>query len=587
MSRLRPSSPAKFPALGSDAQAWVKATLASLDPREKIAQLFHTTLTHWDQRIPQQKLVDRVSLNRAGGAFMAGRPWRELLKLAAEAGEGQRVPVIFSGDSECGPNTPAEGVPFGSAMALGAVADLDEATALAYEVGKVAALQCRACGVRWSFAPVADLNFNPDNPITNIRSFGSDPDRVAALVCAYLRVMQDHGLAATLKHFPGDGMDSRDQHVTTAINPLSDENWRATYGKVFQAGIEAGAWTVMVGHLAWTPRSSRHPRSGQLLPATADSRIQVDLLRGELGFEGLIVSDAIGMGGLAGHFRSEAEVALANILAGSDVVLFVEDIPAATEAFLRALDRGELTSQRLDDSVRRILELKARVGLDNSHAALPSESEAAQAFGERYESLARQVAEKSVTLVRDRDQSYPLRLPAGSKILVYDLPRDSSDLGKLAVIDATGSVTPPGPSAGPVTRVKSVFESELESGGYRVDWAESLAAYDQKVAACDAVIYLFRNGPRAGRNSVRISYNAIQSIDFVRIFSGFPCYFVAFGSPYVSWEIPVLPNLVCAYSGHDAAQKAVAAAILGLIPFAGKLHIEIPEDAGFRVAPHS
>ncbi len=584
---MPPSNSTKLPALTSAAQAWVKTTLPTLDSREKIAQLFHTTLTHWDQRIPQQKLVDRVCLNRAGGAFMAGRPWRELLKLAAAAGEGQRVPLLFSGDSECGPNTPAEGVQFGSAMALGAVADLREATELAYQVGKVAALQCRACGVRWSFAPVADLNLNPDHPITNIRSFGSDPDRVAALVCAYLRGMQDHGLAATLKHFPGDGMDSRDQHVTTAINPLSEEDWRATYGKVFRAGIEAGAWTVMVGHLGWTPRSSRHPRSGQLLPATADSRIQVDLLRGELGFEGLIVSDAIGMGGLAGHFRSEAEVALANILAGSDVVLFVEDIPAATEAFLRAMDRGELTHERLDDSVRRILELKARVGLHNSQAALPTEIEAAQAFSERYEPLARQVAEKSVTLVRDRDEAYPLRLPTGSKIVVFDLPRDSSDLGKLAVVDATGGVTPPEASARPASRTKSVFEWELEAAGYHVDWAESLAAYDEKAPGCDAVIYLFRNGPMAGRNSVRISYNAIQSIDFVRIFSGFPCYFVALGSPYVGWEIPVLPNLVCAYSGHDAAQKAVVAALLGRLPFTGKLPVELPEDAGFRVAPFS
>jgi beta-N-acetylhexosaminidase len=555
-----------------------------LSPREKIGQLFHTTLTHWDQRIPQKTLIERVSQNRAGGSFMAGRPWRELLRLAAEAGAGQRVPVIFSGDSECGPNTPWEGVALGAAMALGAVADLKEAEQLTYEVGKVAALQCLACGVRWSFAPVADLNLNPDNPITNIRSFGSDPGRVAVLVSAYLRGMQDHGLAATLKHFPGDGMDSRDQHVTTAVNSLDESAWQSSYGKVFRAGIAAGAWSVMVGHLAWTPRSGRDPRTGLLLPATADPRIQVDLLRNELGFEGVIVSDAIGMGGLAGHFHSEADVALANFLAGSDVVLFVENLPAATAAFLQAMDQGRLSPERLDASVRRILELKARVCLDRPGPVLPAEEIVAMAFAERHEPLARAIAEKSVTLLHDRSQAYPLRLPAGSKLLVFDLPRDTSDLARLAVVDAAAPATP-APPVPKAARVQSVFERELAAAGYAVNWVDNLADYDQAVATSDAVFYLFRNGPMAGRNSARTSYNAIQSLDFVKIFSGFPSYFVSFGSPYVAWEIPLLPNLVCVYAGHEAAQKAAVAAMLGKIPFSGKLPVPLLEDSGFRPPP--
>ncbi|MDX6767666.1 MAG: glycoside hydrolase family 3 N-terminal domain-containing protein [Candidatus Methylacidiphilales bacterium] len=571
--------------LQPDARIWVEKTLRELSDREKINQLFQTTLTHWDQRIPQQTLVDRVRFNQAGGAFMAGRPWKQLRDLARQATEGQKVPVIFSGDSECGPNTPAEGVAFGSAMALGAIADLQEACTLAYEVGRVAALQCRACGVRWSFAPVADLNFNPDNPITNIRSFGSDPERVGALVSAYLRGMQDHGLAATLKHFPGDGMDSRDQHITTAVNPLTEEAWQSTYGKVFRAGLEAGPWSVMVGHLAWSARSGRNPNTGLFLPATADSRIQIDLLRNEMGFTGVIVSDAIGMGGLAGHFKSEADLALANVLTGSDVVLFVENLPAAADTFLKAMDRGELTRERLDASVRRILELKAKVGLTPPAPVLPDESASAAAFANRHEHTVRQVAEKSVTLIQDRNRLFPIKLPRGSKILVFDLPRDVSDLGKLAVVDAASNTDPgvqPTLGSNPVhSRPKAALAEELEKGGYVVQWVENLSDYERAVSCCDAVLYVFRNGPMAGRNSGRISYNAIQSLDLVRIFSHFPCYFLSLGSPYVAWEIPVLPNLICTYAGHDAAQRAAASALLGRIPFAGILPVHLPEDSGF------
>ncbi len=553
---------------------WVEETFRAMNLRDKIAQLFHTTLTHWDGRIPQEHLFDRAVKNKVGGGFMAGKPWRELHSLAGRVLAECEVPMIFSGDSECGPNTPHEGVALGSAMAIGAIADIDEAAELAYEAGKIAALQCRACGVRWSFAPVADLNLNPDNPITNIRSFGSDPRRVARLVSAYLRGMQEHGLAATLKHFPGDGMDSRDQHVMTALNGLSEEEWFATYGHVFSTGINAGVWSMMAGHLAWTARSSRHPETGRFLPATADKAIQIDLLRHELGFDGLIVSDAIGMGGLAGHFRSEAEVVFANIQSGSDVVLFVEEVESAIEYFFRALDDGRITEQRIEESVRRILTLKTKVGIDKDHGSLPALEQAEAAFAERYVDVTQTIARKSVTLASDQGGLFPLKLDEGSRVLIFDLPRETSELAKLAVVDSTVPVEESSSEPAPCA-----FERRFLGAGYNVTRVSCLKDYLNAVEYTDLVIYLFRNGPQAGRNSVRLSYDAVQSLDMPRIFSGFPVACVALGSPCVLWEIPVLPNLVCTYAAHPAALEACADAMLGSIPFAGRLPLSIAEDA--------
>ena len=545
---------------------WVEKTLARLSSREMVAQLLHSPLTFWDSRIPESRLVGQIIKAQTGGAFLAGRSYRELRRLVKEVINNVAVPPIFSGDCECGPNAATEGVSFGYAMSLAAIADLEEAGEMAYAVGRVAALQSRAAGIRWSFAPVVDLNLHPGNPITNARSYGDDPDRINVCAVAYLRGLQDHGVAATLKHFPGDGVDDRDQHVVTAINSLSPMEWEETYGKTFRAGIAAGCAAIMVGHIALANRSSRHRDTGLLLPSTADPRIQRELLREELGFEGVILSDAIGMGGMAGHFHSEAERVVANLASGSDMVLFPMDVEQAIDAVFAALDRGLLEEKHLLASARRILKLKERFGITDA-SFLPGDEEADAVFAEDHCLLARRLAERSITLVVDRNPVLPLTRESAPHILVFDLPNEKSELAALAVVDGSGSEALSAPP----------FQDELEQIGCRVTWVTSLAGFDDAVSAASVIVYVTRSRPQAGRNSIRLSYNAIQSIDFERIFSGFPCVVLSLGNPCLSWELPNLPCLICTYSGGEEAQRAAARAIFGEIPFTGRLPIQIPE----------
>lgn len=552
--------------LAAKQQAWVDSTCARLSLEAKLGQLLHPMLTHYDAKADQEALFRQVVEYQVGGAFLFCRGYKALRLAVARVAPHMEVPLVLSGDYEAGANTIEEGTRFGSSMALAAIADLEEAVRLAYRAGKAAAIQGAAVGAKWTFAPVADINFNPQNPITNIRSYGDDIGRIEALSVAYIRGLQDHGMAACLKHFPGDGLDARDQHLVTSLNPLTIEAWDATYGRTFRAGIRAGVYTVMVGHLAMPHLSSRHPKSGFALPATLDAKIQVDLLRKHLGFEGLVISDAIRMGGAFYHAASEADLVLQNIVTGSDMVLFVEEVGAAVERLKRGLDEGVLTEERLNDAVRRVLSLKASLGLVEPWN-LPSDEEAAAVFrGEEFAADIAAVGEQSMTLVRDLDADYPLRLAPGGKIVLYTLPLETTDIPALLVGEQSENPPP-----------KSALHTALEERGYKVVSVIEPQGYEREIADADALVYVSYCGPQAGRGSIRLAQRAHQFLDRERLLSDFPTYFVSFGSPYVIWEIAGLHNFACGYSRTDNVQCAYARALLGEIPFRGRLPVKIPD----------
>ena len=416
----------------------------SLSPRGKLAQLLHPILwAHWDPK-PDEEILERVVKFQFGGAFLGTGSCAAMKGLVNKAQSIASLPLLISGDHESGCRS-VEATPLGSAMNLGAVTSLDEAVRLAKAAGEVTARQGRAFGCRWSFGPVMDLNLNHDNPITNHRSFGS-VERVCALGVAYALGMQEQGMAATMKHFPGDGVDARDQHVVTTVNRLSVEEWHQTYGQTFRAGIDAGIMSVMMGHIAWAARSSRHPKTGLLLPATVDPRIQIDLLREELGFEGLTITDAIGMGGLRTHFQSEQQCVVEALRGGADVALFVENPAAALDAMEKAINDGYLKESRVDDALDRVLAFKAKLGLLEDKLEEPASEESAYKDPLALD-LSTQIAEKSLTLVRDWDQLYPLSLPTSAKIVLFELPMEPNGQPFMAVgeeKDKTGECSPLG-----------------------------------------------------------------------------------------------------------------------------------------------
>lgn len=361
-------------------------------------------------------------------------------------------------------------------------------------------------------------------------------------------------------------MDARDQHLVTSVNSLSMPEWERTFGRTFRAGIAAGVHSIMMGHIALAAASGRDPRTGRLLPATLDSRIQIDLLRGQLGFSGLIISDAIVMGGVRHFGRTEADLVVGNVASGSDMVLFVSDVPAALRALRRAVEEETLDATRVDDAVLRVLALKAKLNLVST-PELPSDAEAAELFSKNaFSKEVAEVGELCLTLVRDEKGAYPLQLPVGAKVVLYHLPLETTDIPALLV----GEQAEKSPA-------RSAMHEALAERGYRVATVLEPQGYQREIEDADVLIYVFFSGPQAGRGSVRLAQRALQFIDRERIQSEFPVLFLSLGNPYVIWELSWMENFVCGYSRSDNVQRAYVRALLGEIPFQGKLPVTLPE----------
>jgi beta-N-acetylhexosaminidase len=330
------------------------------------------------------------------------------------------IPPLCTADLECGPGRAVLGASeFPDFMGLGA----NDSEELAYEVGKATALEGRSVGLNWTFSPCVDLAAVADNPVVSTRSAGRHVEQVIRVARGYVRGLQDHGVVATLKHFPGDGHSSFDQHLTTSINPLSRAEWWQGPGRVYRELIDAGAKTVMSGHIA-LPAFDEPDARGLYPPATVSRRLLHDLLRGELGFAGLLVSDAMGMGGVAG-FSPPFEAYWRFLEAGGDCVLFARVTERRFYSeFERALRETILSERTLYDRAARMLQFKQDQGLlalgsagPQPAPARPPAVDSLTIDAATHASLARRVTDGAVTLVRDRERLLPLSLQRSTRVL--------------------------------------------------------------------------------------------------------------------------------------------------------------------------
>lgn len=318
------------------------------------------------------------------------------------------VPPFIVSDLEYGPGNMILGATrFSSMMAISQA----DSTELAYEVGKITAQEAVAIGYNWTFSPVADLAFDRDSPVVSMRSAGQNPEHAAKIIEAYMRGLQENCLIATIKHFPGDGYSSYDQHLTTPENPLDMETWRKYSGKVFQELIDAGAMAVMPGHISLPAWDTKDEELGLYPPATFSKRILVDLLREELGFEGLIVSDAIEMGGAVG-FMNYFDACAKALESGCDCLLF----PRINENFYREmelqLEKGNLTMGTLRDRARRIISLKEQIGLFNDKVKINTKVDRTYS-----KQISDRVVDESITIVRDRKGLVPFKIDKSTRVL--------------------------------------------------------------------------------------------------------------------------------------------------------------------------
>lgn len=561
MTTLLPPGDVDPLALDAEQSAWVDRAWAALSPRQRLAQLLIPILPSRDRRDAFLAQVGELAI---GGVFQGGgMSAEELRAVHARLVRGSPVPPVVCGDYEASAAI-AGAVGFGSAMSLAAIDDLGEASRLAEEVGAALARQGRSVGCRWTFAPVVDVNDNPDNPIANTRSFGDDPERIAAIATAFVRGAQGAGMATTAKHFPGDGQDARDQHLVTTINPLPIDRWEASYGRVFRAAFAAGSMACMIGHIA-LPAVGGRTSDGRVLPATLDRRIQHDLLRGRLGFRGLIVSDAIGMMGMRGVLPREADRVVGNLAAGSDTVLFPDDLAGSVAAIEAALADGRLDAASIEASVRRVLAFKARLGLADAQPPV-DDAESAGALAD----LCRRVSAQSITLVRDRTSQLPLRLRPGATVVCFDLPQETFSMSGLVVAGEAES-----------RAAKDAVGKALEARGLRVVHVADHERYRAVLREADAVLLFANNVPSAGRGSIRLSYSAMQYLENSwgdRPFEhAIPMVLCCMGSPYAAWEAAHLPTVVACYGNTPALQAGLVERVLGEASFSGRLPIRFPD----------
>lgn len=544
--------------------AWADSVLTQLTLEQKVGQLFVTHAygrpsdaagEEWD------RVRGLVASGAVGGVmFFAGESgvqaaMTERLQAAAP------VPLLISQDMENGPGMRlTDGTSFPKAMALGAARSPE----LAYLVGRATAAEARALGVHQSYAPVADVNVNADNPVINVRSFGADPGLVGALATATIRGLQDGGLIATTKHFPGHGDTAEDSHAELARVGGDRARLDAVELVPFRQAVDAGVMAVMTGHLA-VP--ALDPTPG--LPATLSHPIVTGLLRETLGFQGLVVSDGLDMNGVTDQFPI-GEIAVRALEAGIDQLLLTRDEQTAGEAVMEALATGRLTESRIDASVQRILKAKAWAGLSGARPALrPDAGVRAHA-----QDLALDVARRAVTVVQDNGGPVPFVGDAAPRRVLTVLLDDGRDAETGAPLVAA-------------------LNARLPAGGTatarRLGLGDAQSAFDdvQRLARDhDVVVAASFSRVRSGSGEVGLPERHRALLG--RLLDGrTPVVLAAFGNPYVGVGLPPADAFVAAYGTGDPEQHAVAEALWGEIRVAGRLPVPVPglyaEGAGVTI----
>lgn len=337
---------------------WVETTLAGMSLEEKIGQLFCLIIRSSDEGYLNY-LVKQV---KPGGLMLRHMPASEAIAVNRFLQDNSKIPLLLAANFERGGDGLAvEGTSLGTPLQVAATGD----DSLAYRLGVVCGREGAAVGANWAFAPIIDIDFNFRNPITNVRTFGSDPDRVRRMGVQFVKGLQENGLAASIKHFPGDGVDERDQHLVTSVNSLSCEQWDAAYGAAYQACIDAGAMTVMAGHIlqpAYTRKLNPEIREQDILPATLSYELVTKLLKEKMGFNGLVVTDATTMAGMTIPM-ARAQAVPQSIAAGCDMFLFTRNLEEDFGYMKNGIAAGVITPQRLDEALTRILGLKAALKL--------------------------------------------------------------------------------------------------------------------------------------------------------------------------------------------------------------------------------
>ncbi|MCD7763754.1 MAG: glycoside hydrolase family 3 protein [Lachnospiraceae bacterium] len=535
--------------------AWVEETKKEMTLDEKLGQLFFPIGYSPNEKYLQYEILAK----HPGGLMFRTGKTEELFSAYTFLQNNSKIPMLLSANLEAGGDgIVEEGTAFGKQMQIAATGDPEQA----YRLGKVSCAEAQAVGCNYAFAPVVDIDMEYHNPITNVRTYGSNPEMVKKCGSAYMRGAKECGVAVSIKHFPGDGVDEVDQHILTSVNSLSCEEWDKTYGDIYKTLIEDGTLSVMAGHIALPSYQKKFnpdfPK--KIIPATLSPELLQNLLREQLGFNGMIITDASPMVGFLCAMDRRKSVPYC-IEAGCDMLLFNKDYGEDLMYMKEGYEKGILSEKRLDEAVTRILAMKAALHLHEKKAngtLAPSREKLAVIGCMQHKKWARECADKAITLVKDTQELLPIS-PQKHKRVLYEV------LGK-------------SPSE---QRVTDTFVKKMEAEGFcMIPYVEEKMDFTKPVqfetveefrSKYDLVLYIGNVENSSNKTTARLNWHTLFGAGnnipwFVEVV---PTLFVSLQIPYHLLDVPMVKTYINAYSNHDAVIEKVVEKILGRSEFKG------------------
>ena len=531
---------------------WVEKNLDSMTLEEKIGQLFLVIGLADDE----EELVRMYRQWKFGGIMFRPAPAASLRQWNKRLQKEAKIPLLIAANLENGGSGAVlEGTSFGSQMQVAATGEKEQA----YRLGRISASEGKAAGVNLAFAPVCDIDRQWRNPITNTRTYGGDPETVLEMCSEYLKGASKEGVAVSIKHFPGDGCDERDQHLVASVNDLSCEEWDATYGKIYKTLIEQGAQTVMAGHImqpAYTRYFTPGIRDEEILPTSCSKELIDGLLRGRLGFKGVVLTDAANMLGYCTAMK-RSELIPATINAGVDMILFGRNVTEDMGYLKAAVQNGTVTEERLNEAVTRVLALKASMGLHVMQEEKQTE-ESPEVIGcPEHMEEARECADKAITLVKDTQKLLPVR-PETHKRVWLHISGDK-----------------PGFTGG--SRCRDWVIDALKQAGFSVDVydtehmtiEETMVPVEEIAAKYDVIMYFSNVINASYQTTARIQWvgNVAQEAPYFT--KEVPTLLVNLGNPYGAVDAPMIPTVINTYHASKIIVDEVVKKIMGESEFKG------------------
>jgi beta-N-acetylhexosaminidase len=575
-----------------ESRRWAEQTLKRLTLEEKVGQMlnirYFTDFQNFSSDSYRQ-FRDQMQKYRVGsvtltvhvdGPFLLKNPPLEVASIANQLQRDSKLPLLIAADFERGLASRVSFVPaFPDAMAFGATGSPADAE----RFGAITAEEARAVGIHWDFFPVADVNSNPNNPIINTRSFGEDPEAVGDLVAAFIRGAKAHGMLTTAKHFPGHGDTGTDSHLGVAKVEGDMARLQSVELPPFKKAISAGVDAVMVAHLS-VPALDADPNR----VATISKSVVSGVLREQMGFKNIVVTDALDMRGLTslyppGQGNPSAKAAVDAVKAGNDVILWPTDLEAAFRGIVDAVKKGDVPVSRINASVKRILEVKASLGLQKARlvdlARVPyivSRQEDMQ--------FAQQVADNAVTLVRDNGQTLPLprMRPLLAESETFQIPvRPAAQVVAIVITESVHGSSGRG------------FESALKArrADATIFYVDNSLATPltpeilQAVKDAGSVVVAAYVVPTAAKqvmvegklvNSVGLEQGTGALLAQVLDVAAAKTTVIAMGNPYLAQNFPNVQNYICTYSNASTSELSAVRVLFGELKPIGKLPVTLP-----------